>query len=105
MHTQHNTTQHILTHTHTLTHPHTALNTHTQPHAHTYSLTYQHAHTHTHMHTRAQVLHNASQEEVYDYCAQEITSRLKEGYNGTIMAYGETGAGKTYTMSGATENY
>jgi len=57
------------------------------------------------MHTHAQVLHNASQEEVYDYCAQEITSRLMEGYNGTIMAYGETGAGKTYTMSGATENY
>ena len=22
-----------------------------------------------------------------------------EGYNGTIMAYGQTGAGKTYTLS------
>ena len=28
-----------------------------------------------------------------------------DGYNGTIMAYGETGAGKTYTMTGATDNY
>ena len=24
---------------------------------------------------------------------------------GTIMCYGQTGAGKTFTMSGATENY
>ena len=28
-----------------------------------------------------------------------------EGYNGTIMAYGQTGAGKTYTMIGAPGNY
>ena len=58
-----------------------------------------------HMHSHMQVLHNASQEEVYDSCVQEITSRLMDGYNGTLMAYGETGAGKTYTMTGATDNY
>ena len=58
-----------------------------------------------HMHLHMQVLHNASQEEVYDSCVQEITSRLMDGYNGTLMAYGETGAGKTYTMTGATDNY
>ena len=28
-----------------------------------------------------------------------------EWYNGTIMTYGETGEGKTYPMSGVTENY
>jgi kinesin family protein 6/9 len=28
-----------------------------------------------------------------------------EGYNGTILAYGQTGAGKTFTMTGATESY
>nr|CAB3259115.1 kinesin-like protein KIF9 [Phallusia mammillata] len=28
-----------------------------------------------------------------------------EGYNGTLMAYGQTGAGKTFTITGATENY
>ena len=28
-----------------------------------------------------------------------------EGYNGTILAYGQTGAGKTYTMSGGSQNY
>ena len=38
-------------------------------------------------------------------CGEEVVTKLMEGYNGTIMAYGETGAGKTYTMSGATENY
>ena len=26
-----------------------------------------------------------------------------DGYNGTLFAYGETGAGKTYTMSGAND--
>lgn len=25
---------------------------------------------------------------------------MLEGYNGTILAYGQTGTGKTYTMSG-----
>jgi kinesin family protein 6/9 len=25
-----------------------------------------------------------------------------EGYNGTVLVYGQTGAGKTFTMSGST---
>ena len=52
-----------------------------------------------------QVLHNASQEEVYEECARGVVSPLLDGYNGTIMAYGETGAGKTYTMTGGTQTY
>jgi len=28
-----------------------------------------------------------------------------DGYNGTIMCYGMTGAGKTFTMTGASTNY
>jgi hypothetical protein len=28
-----------------------------------------------------------------------------EGYNGTIFAYGQTGTGKTYTMSGEPDDY
>ncbi|KAJ3043428.1 Kinesin-like protein kif9 [Rhizophlyctis rosea] len=51
------------------------------------------------------ILHNASQETVYEECAAPIIKSLLEGYNGTIMAYGQTGAGKTFTMTGATENY
>ena len=51
------------------------------------------------------VLHNSSQEEVYSSCSTDIVTRLMEGYNGTIMAYGQTGAGKTYTMTGPAESY
>ncbi|KAG4107703.1 kinesin-domain-containing protein [Neocallimastix lanati (nom. inval.)] len=52
-----------------------------------------------------QILHNASQECIYDECGVPILKSLIDGYNGTILAYGQTGAGKTYTMTGTTENY
>ncbi|ORY30713.1 kinesin-domain-containing protein [Rhizoclosmatium globosum] len=68
------------------------------------------------------ILHNASQEKVYDECGLPIIKSVMDGYHGitlsvlrpstifiystgTIMAYGQTGAGKTFTMTGATENY
>mmetsp|Transcript_42830 Transcript_42830/g.69440 ORF Transcript_42830/g.69440 Transcript_42830/m.69440 type:complete len:756 (-) Transcript_42830:1307-3574(-) len=52
------------------------------------------------------VLNNASQEAVYDDCASDIVQSVLEGYNGTIMAYGQTGAGKTYTtMGGSSYKY
>ncbi|KAJ3393873.1 Kinesin-like protein kif9 [Entophlyctis sp. JEL0112] len=51
------------------------------------------------------ILHNASQDKVYEECATSIVKSVMEGYHGTIMAYGQTGAGKTFTMTGATENY
>ncbi|XP_039084181.1 kinesin-like protein KIF9 isoform X4 [Hyaena hyaena] len=51
------------------------------------------------------VLHNASQDLVYETVAKNVVSQALDGYNGTIMCYGQTGAGKTYTMTGATENY
>lgn len=42
-------------------------------------------------------------------CAQnsflDVTEMCFEMFAGTIMCYGQTGAGKTYTMTGATENY
>ena len=50
-------------------------------------------------------LHNSSQEDTYEVSAREIVHSVLEGYNGTIMAYGQTGAGKTYTMSGGSQNY
>ncbi|XP_068838435.1 kinesin-like protein KIF9 isoform X3 [Capricornis sumatraensis] len=51
------------------------------------------------------VLHDASQDLVYETVAKDVVSQALNGFNGTIMCYGQTGAGKTYTMTGATENY
>ncbi|KAM7035975.1 kinesin-like protein KIF9 [Passerculus sandwichensis] len=51
------------------------------------------------------VLHNTSQEIVYDTVAKDLVCKALQGYNGTIMCYGQTGAGKTYTMTGAASEY
>ena len=51
------------------------------------------------------VLHNASQPEVFKRCAGEPIMKSLDGYNSTIIAYGETGAGKSFTMSGSCENF
>ncbi|NWI78684.1 KIF9 protein, partial [Dryoscopus gambensis] len=51
------------------------------------------------------LLHDASQEMVYEAVAKDVVSKALQGYNGTIMCYGQTGAGKTYTMTGATSDY
>jgi kinesin family protein 6/9 len=51
------------------------------------------------------ILHNVSQEEVFEYCAKEIIQKAIEGFNGTVFAYGQTGSGKTFTMSGSPNNY
>jgi len=51
------------------------------------------------------VLLNASQDTVYDSCAHEIVEQAYKGYNATILAYGQTGAGKTFTMVGGTQSF
>ncbi|NXD39894.1 KIF9 protein, partial [Copsychus sechellarum] len=51
------------------------------------------------------LLHNISQEMVYEAVAKDLVSKALQGYNGTIMCYGQTGAGKTYTMTGAASEY
>ena len=51
------------------------------------------------------ILPKASQETVYSTCAQDVVEHVLRGYNGTVFAYGQTGAGKTYTMSGDTQSY
>ncbi|XP_039269912.2 kinesin-like protein KIF9 [Styela clava] len=51
------------------------------------------------------ILHNANQDQVYDEVASKMVTRSLNGYNGTLMAYGQTGAGKTFTITGATENF
>ncbi|KAH3678402.1 hypothetical protein WICMUC_001419 [Wickerhamomyces mucosus] len=41
--------------------------------------------------------------EVYEKVVQNLISQLMEGYNATVFAYGMTGSGKTYSMSGTKE--
>lgn len=38
--------------------------------------------------------------DLYRHIALPIVEKAFQGYNGTIFAYGQTGTGKTYTMSG-----
>ncbi|XP_039046800.1 kinesin-like protein KIN-UA isoform X2 [Hibiscus syriacus] len=40
----------------------------------------------------------ASQKRVYEVVAKPVVEGVLNGYNGTIMAYGQTGTGKTYTL-------
>ena len=51
------------------------------------------------------ILHNASQDEAYEASASEIIQSVVEGYNGTVLCYGQTGAGKTYTMTGSATQF
>eukprot|EP00747_Dinoflagellata_sp_TGD_P097561 gnl/TRDRNA2_/TRDRNA2_167168_c0_seq1.p1 gnl/TRDRNA2_/TRDRNA2_167168_c0~~gnl/TRDRNA2_/TRDRNA2_167168_c0_seq1.p1 ORF type:complete len:1064 (+),score=172.38 gnl/TRDRNA2_/TRDRNA2_167168_c0_seq1:94-3285(+) len=44
---------------------------------------------------------NSSQPEVYSGTARAAVLSTLQGYNATILAYGPTGTGKTYTMQGA----
>ena len=43
---------------------------------------------------------NIAQADIYKRCAAHIIENVLEGYNGTIFAYGQTGTGKTHTMTG-----
>ncbi|XP_037937469.1 kinesin-like protein KIF3A [Teleopsis dalmanni] len=43
---------------------------------------------------------DSNQLDLYVDTARPIVEKVLEGYNGTILAYGQTGTGKTYTMSG-----
>ncbi|KAL1217127.1 Kinesin-like protein KIN-UB [Cardamine amara subsp. amara] len=40
----------------------------------------------------------ASQKRVYQVVAKPVVESVLEGYNGTVMAYGQTGTGKTFTL-------
>ncbi|KAJ1634643.1 P-loop containing nucleoside triphosphate hydrolase protein [Pavlovales sp. CCMP2436] len=43
---------------------------------------------------------DSSQAEVYKRTAQPAVNAMLEGFNATVIAYGQTGAGKTFTMEG-----
>ncbi|KAL6960164.1 hypothetical protein U1Q18_047303 [Sarracenia purpurea var. burkii] len=40
----------------------------------------------------------ASQKRAYEVVAKPVVESVLDGYNGTVMAYGQTGTGKTYTL-------
>ena len=42
---------------------------------------------------------SATQADVYAAAVRPIVEDVLAGYNGTVMAYGQTGAGKTHTLS------
>ncbi|XP_078664558.1 kinesin-like protein KIF21A isoform X2 [Branchiostoma floridae x Branchiostoma belcheri] len=41
---------------------------------------------------------DSHQDRIYEACIQPLIEGCFEGYNATVLAYGQTGAGKTYTM-------
>jgi chromosomal replication initiation ATPase DnaA len=51
------------------------------------------------------VLENVSQEAVYGAAGADAVEAVLSGYNATVFCYGQTGAGKTFTMSGDGRNY
>lgn len=48
---------------------------------------------------------NASQEVIFNLVAKDIMLSALEGYSGCVMCYGQTGAGKTFSMTGARSDY
>eukprot|EP00250_Pteridium_aquilinum_P035018 c8466_g1_i1 orf=250-693(+) len=50
------------------------------------------------------IIQSTSQEATFNDCALEIVEDVLCGYNGTILAYGQSGSGKTFAMSGDHKN-
>eukprot|EP00762_Andalucia_godoyi_P001478 ANDGO_00290.mRNA.1 Armadillo repeat-containing kinesin-like protein 3 len=48
---------------------------------------------------------DASQEVMYNVVAEDIVDDVLKGYNGTVLAYGQTGTGKTWTMFGPSSHW
>ena len=46
---------------------------------------------------------SSTQEDIYSFGVKEIIDSVLNGYNGTVLAYGQTSSGKTYTMQGEME--
>ncbi|KAG8528141.1 Kinesin heavy chain [Bacidia gigantensis] len=43
---------------------------------------------------------SSRQTDIFDYSIRSTVDDILNGYNGTVFAYGQTGAGKSYTMMG-----
>jgi len=46
------------------------------------------------------ILRNVSQEVLFGMTCKDLVSSSLDGYSGTLIAYGQTGAGKTFTILG-----
>ena len=51
------------------------------------------------------MLNNASQERTFDAAGKEAIDAVLAGYNGTVLCYGQTGAGKSFTMVGSRDSF
>ncbi|AMD22435.1 HGR096Wp [Eremothecium sinecaudum] len=47
---------------------------------------------------------NTTQQEVFQGTTRPLLDAIVDGFNGTVFAYGATGCGKTYTISGTPDN-
>ncbi|XP_053701125.1 kinesin-like protein KIF3B isoform X1 [Synchiropus splendidus] len=47
---------------------------------------------------------NSRQNDIYDDAVRPLVDSVLQGFNGTILAYGQTGTGKTYTMHGVSSD-
>lgn len=44
---------------------------------------------------------DSTQDQVYEHAAKPIVEAVMQGFNGTVLAYGQTSSGKTHTMMGS----
>ena len=44
---------------------------------------------------------DTAQSDIFDFSIRPTVDDILNGYNGTVFAYGQTGAGKSYTMMGS----
>jgi len=47
---------------------------------------------------------NSEQQEIFAETAFPVCENVIQGYNGTIFAYGQTGTGKTFTITGVPDD-
>ena len=45
-----------------------------------------------------------TQSEIFESVGVPVTDAFLEGYHGCLIAYGQTGAGKTFTMQGPSDD-
>ena len=43
---------------------------------------------------------SSQQIDIFDFSIRSTVEDIMNGYNGTVFAYGQTGAGKSFTMMG-----
>ena len=49
--------------------------------------------------------YQTNQEQIFDKIGKGVVEQALKGINGTIFAYGQSGSGKTFTITGGNERY